>query len=428
VRHRLRRAIVIPQIALSVILLIGAAVHSRALLTTELAHLGYRSDDIVVLETGIRPPPKNGGFTWRSRGDFMVAEPNGSSLTDAELTERNLAFDRALLTRVRAVPGVTAAGFASRLPPLSGGLTWVYVRPQAATDGVRQAHVTGGGSVSGGYFQAIGISLLEGRDFDERDGPTSPLVAIISASVERQLWPGESAIGQFLASAGLASGKPVQDLTWLQVVGVVDDVRPVLNDAVTAGVYWPLSQPRLRGGWQPPIEVVASGHGDSAALTRQVRRAIDEDPLAEITSERTMKDVIAEILYPRRAAAWVMGLSGLAGLLLAVVGVYSVVSYSVAQQLRDVGIRSTLGASHAQIIALFIGQGAKLLALAMLPALPLAFAGLRMSSHLAAVQAPPDVVTFIAVPFMMGVVVLLACYIPARRAANVDPIAVLRGL
>jgi putative ABC transport system permease protein len=114
--------------------------------------------------------------------------------------------------------------------------------------------------------------------------------------------------------------------------------------------------------------------------------------------------------------------------LLAVVGVYSVVSYSVAQQLRDVGIRSTLGASHAHIIALFVGQGAKTLALAVLPAVPLAFVGLRMTSHLAGAAPTPDVAAFVAVPLLMAVVVLLACYIPARRAASVDPIAVLRGL
>ena len=108
--------------------------------------------------------------------------------------------------------------------------------------------MTNGGIVSEGYFQAAGISLLKGRDFDDRDGPTSPLVAVISASVERQLWPDGNAIGQSLASAGLANGKPLQDLKWLQVVGVVDDVRPVLSDTMAAGVYRALSQPRIVDG------------------------------------------------------------------------------------------------------------------------------------------------------------------------------------
>jgi hypothetical protein len=425
-RRRLRHAIVIPQIALSVILLIGAAVHTRALLKTELANLGYRTDDVVVLETGIRPPPQSNEVTWRPRGDVFVAEPKEPGLTETERVERNLAFDRELLVRVRAVPSVTAAGLSSGLAPMSGGAGWIFVRQEAGTEGARQAHVTNGRIVSGGYFQATGISLLRGRDFDDRDVPASPLVAVISASVERQLWPDGHAIGQSLALVGPANGKPRPDLKWLQVVGVVDDVRPVLSDTMAACVYTPLSQPLI--SWQPPVQVVASGHGDPAALTRHVHRAIDEDPLAEVTSERTMNDVVAEILYPRRAAAWVLGLSGLAGLLLAVVGVYAVVSYSVAQQLRDVGIRSTLGASHGHIVALFLGQGTRTLALSILAALPLSFIGLRMTSRLAGAAPTPDVAAFVAVPLLMAAVVLLACYIPARRAANVDPIAVLRGL
>jgi putative ABC transport system permease protein len=425
-RRRLRHAIIIPQVALSVVLLIGAAVHTRALLESELSNLGYRIDDVLVLSTGLQPPLQSAGFTWQTDGDDTHLDPNGPKLTDAERIERNHAFDRALLARVRAVPGVSGAAFNSWLPPVSAGAGWTYVRKDAGTAGAQPAHVMSGSLVSEGYFQALGIPLLKGRDFDERDVTTSPLVAVISASVERQLWPNGDAIGQSLAFAGPANGKPPKDLKWLQVIGVVGDVRPVLSNEMTPGVYRPLSQ--SAGPWQPPMSVVVSGHGDSAALTRQVRRAIDEDPLAQVTRERTMRDVVAEILYPRRAAAWVLGLSGLAGLLLAIVGVYSVVSYSVAQQLRDVGIRSTLGASRAQIIALFVGQGAKTLAFAIVPALPLAFAALRMTSHLVGVAPTPDPAAFAVVPALMAAVVMLACYIPARRAANVDPIAVLRGL
>jgi putative ABC transport system permease protein len=124
----------------------------------------------------------------------------------------------------------------------------------------------------------------------------------------------------------------------------------------------------------------------------------------------------------------VLGLSGLAGLLLAVVGVYAVVSYSVAQQLRDVGIRSTLGASRRDIIVLFLGQGAKTLAIAVLAAAPLSLMGLRMTSHLVGGAPGPDAAAFVAVPLLMAAVVLLACYIPARRAASIDPVAILRGL
>jgi hypothetical protein len=427
-RRRLRHAIVIPQIALSLVLLIGASVHLRALLKTELADPGYRTDGVAIFETGIKPPPQTDAPVWTAQGSMMVTEPAApDTTTQAERIAQNAAFDRGLLTRVRALPGVSAAGLNSWLPVLTGG-EWIYVRHETDVDGARQAHATQGGVVSSGYFEAAGISLLKGRDFNDRDDQTSPLVAIISASVERQLWPNGDGLGQFLAALGPVNGKPRPDLKWLQVVGVVNDTRSVLGDKMTGDVYRPLGQLALQGGWQPPLNVVVSGHGDLAGVMRQVRRAIDADPLAEVTSERTMTDVVAEILYPRRAATWVLGLSGLAGLLLAVVGVYAVVSYSVAEQVRDVGIRSTLGASHGQIVGLFVGQGAKTLVLAVCPALPLAFAGLRMTSHLAGGAPAADIASFVAIPALMAVVVLIACYIPARRAANVDPIAVLRGL
>ena len=428
-RRRLRHAIVIPQIALSVVLLIGASVHTRALLTAELANLGYRTDGVVVLETGIRATPRSGAPTWSVEGDLLVADSPEPGVTQAERAERNLAFDRELLGRVRAIPGVSGAGLTSWLAPLSVGTGWVYVRKDAGANGARQAHASSGGLITGGYLPAVGISLLKGRDFDDRDGPASPLVTIISASVERQLWPDGDALGQYTAAVGPVNGKPRPTLTWLQVVGVVHDVRPVLSDTTTASVYVPFSQAAVSLiSWQPPMHVVVAGHGEPAALTRQARRAIDEDRRAEVTSERTMNDVVADILYPRRAMAWVLGVTGVAGLLLAVVGVYAVVSYSVAQQIRDVGIRSTLGASAGQIIGLFIAQGARTCALAVCVALPLAFVGVRMAAHLAGGAAAPDTASFVAVPLLMAAVVLFACYIPARRAAQVDPTAVLRGL
>jgi len=427
-RRRLRHAIVTPQIALSLVLLIGASVHMRALLRTELADPGYRTDGVAVFETEIRPAPRTDAPVWTTRGNIMSAEPAATEMTPAERIAQNAAFDRGLLTRVRALPGVSAAGLATWLAPLSMPTEWIYARRETSADGERQAHAMQAGVVSDGYFEAVGISLLKGRDFDSRDDQTSPAVAIISASVGRQLWPNGAAVGQFVAAVGPVNGKPRPDLKWLEVVGVVNDIRPVLSDRTIAGVYRPVNQLQLQGGWQPPLNVVVSGHGDLAGVMRQARRAIDEDPLAEVTSERTMNDVVAEILYPQRAAAWVLGLSGLAGLLLAIVGVYAVVSYSVAEQVRDVGIRSTLGASHGQIVGLFMGQGAKTLILAVCPALPLAFAGLRMTSHLAGGAPSADIASFVAIPALMAVVVLIACYIPARRAANVDPIAVLRGL
>lgn len=411
VRRRLRHAVVIPQIALSIILLVVAAVHVHALLSIELADLGYRTEHVVVLRTG------------------FVELAASTKPTDAERAERNRATYRQLLERVRQVPGAAGAALASGLPVQANrGVPRIFTSRDGSGDAPRRtAQVYSGFTVSDGYFRVLGISLRSGRDFDRRDTIAAPRVAIISESLARQLWPAGDALGKSLAWAGFVGGPPNANLEWREVIGIVSDVRPALaTGGEHRSVYTPAGQIEATFS---PFQVVAWGPGgQDAKLIEQLRQAIVAgDPLAQVPRMETVTEVIAEELYPRRAAAWLVGISGAAGLFLAAIGLYGVISYSVAQQRRDFGVRSALGAGQRDLIALVLHEGANVAVMAAVPGVIVSYIALRLTSRLVGPVPMVDGVAFLAVSLLMAAVIFAACYVPARRAARVDPMVALRG-
>jgi putative ABC transport system permease protein len=280
-------------------------------------------------------------------------------------------------------------------------------------------------AVSPRYFETMGMSLLDGRDFDERDSMTSPRVAIVSANIARRLWPGRSSIGRFVAARNNfpAQGEKIE---WLEVVGVVNEIDPILRDAGQSPfIYLPLSQQWRMSAWM----LVARVAGDPQPVIARLRGAVaGSEPTAAVFRVQSMRQAVAEILYPRRMTAGVLAASGLLGLLLASVGLYGVVSYSLAQRVHELGIRVALGAERAHIIRMVVRDGLGLALIGSAAGFLLAYPAMRAASNMFVAVPSMDVLAFTAVPVLLTGVVVLACYVPARRAARVDPMTALRQL
>jgi predicted permease len=406
-RRRLRHGVIIPQVAAAMVLLLVAGVHLRGLAPMEAANVGFRTEGITTMYLGIideeRPPSP-------STADAV-----------AKQAERQRRFLRELTTRLEGAAGGSAVALADALP--------VYTRSDASSVVSRERAASGDGNstsaaetaISARFFATLDMPLREGRDFDARDVRESPHVAIVSSVVASRLWPGRSAVGREL-------GVPDRDGTvkdWLTVVGVVPDTTDALKPGVPMpALYVPLSQQ-----WRPsPSNMIArlpTGGTGIAALRGAV---VTADPDAAVSRVRMLSEMVDEMLYPRRAATWILAASGVAGLLLATIGLYGVVSHSVLQRMREISIRMTVGADKRDVISLVLREGAWVATLGAVIGLPLSVWALRVTANLVGPMPTFDWLVVAVVPTIVVAVVLVACYLPARRAANADPASVLRGL
>jgi predicted permease len=423
-RARLRHWIVMPQLALSLVLLVLAAVHVRALRLVETSNLGYATDGAMVFRIGLFSPRS---ITAIMRLPDEVRKP----LLERERA-RASAFARATIDRVSEVPGVDVAALTSRLPfqPYFAGPEFVVgsgspERVDAAETGV-----------SGEYFAAMRIRLLSGRVFDTRDILSATGVAVISRSVERRLWPLGGAVGKTITferdlPPGVWSVRPPERL---EVIGVVDDVRPVLGSTAEQPLVYRFVM--QEGGRQIRLFnlnstglLVVRARGDRATVIPLLKQVITgADALAEISNIQTTEQIVGEILYARRVGAAVLASAGLVGLMLAALGIYGLMSYSVAQRQRELGIRTSLGAAPRDLIRLILSDGARVMAIGGGIGLFLAAIVVRLSAGLAPGLPFVDMVAMVSVPAVLTIVILTACYLPARRASRVDPIDVLRGV
>jgi putative ABC transport system permease protein len=411
VRRRMRHGIVIPQIALAVALLVVAGVHVRALTRIEAADLGYRTRDRVRLAIGYVDPQPDSRSTLN---DSVIA---------AERAERSRAFYRNVFESARQVPGASGVAMTSRLPVYSAVTPSTFVSEAASLAGSDQSADAVRVTVSPGYFNTIGIRVTLGRDFDDRDVRGATSVAMVSDALARRLWPGGSPLGKRIAAH--SPDRVGETLSWMEVVGVVDEVDPVLHDrGESPFVYVPLAQQ-----WQAYApNLIVWGGGDLSALILRMKSAVlGADALAQVYSVQTMGEIAGEILYPRRTAASVLLVAGVVGLLLSAIGLYGVLSYSIAQRLREIGIRVALGADRRAIVALVLREAAAVAASGTGIGILLSVFALRITSTLVGAVPATDVVAFIVVPVIVTLVILSACYLPARRATRVAPIEVLRG-
>jgi predicted permease len=392
--HRLRSALVVGQIALSLVLLVGAG-----LLVRSFAH---------VLET-------NPGF----QPEHVLTASLSLPVAQYQKPEQIRAFYQQLMARLEVMPGARQAGGSSDLP-LHG--SWVelftpegYQPPPGA--GLNKCNQS---VILGDYLQTMGIPLLRGRTFTEQDNSSSMPVLIVSESLAKQYWPGLDPIGK-----RLKRGTPQSDAPWLTIVGVVSDVKQGALDEDTAlHTYEPFLQQKSLFN---SLNVTVRAVGKPANLTSNLRAAIWglDDQLA-VAQVRTMDEIVGESTAPRRFNLYLLGGFAVMALVLAAIGIYGVIAYSVGLRTQEIGIRIALGAGRFDVLLLILRPGF---------ALTLAGAGLGIAGAMALIRSmsamlfgvrPTDPLTFAAVSIVLVLVSLLASYLPARRAAKVDPMVALR--
>jgi putative ABC transport system permease protein len=400
-RSRLKHWIAVPQIACSVVLLLVAGVLVRTTLNTELADMGYDPNPLVFVEFRVPTPSECDRSTEFSR---------------AFLSKRSSIYD-AIMERARSSPSLTDFALSTSLPYRNAARVSVVEKEAFSRGG--PYYWIDQNTVTLEYYDTLRIPLVRGRAFDSRDLTETGTTAIVSESLARKLWPGKDPIGQYLTLRGDKDTFPPR---WKEVVGVAKDLKPALSLGYAGPlVYLPPGQ-----SFYAQL-LVARGHGSAAELLTTLRGIVKgADAAVDITSEQTVTEAIATTRYPLRLGAVLLAISGLLGLLLAGVGLYGVVSYSVAQRVREIGIRTALGAERKDIIALMIGDGLKVLVVGGVLGVALAFGAIRATSSFVVAIPSVDAATFIGVPLLLTAVVLLACYIPARRATRVDPIVALR--
>lgn len=392
--QRTRSALVVAEIAVALVVLVGAG---------------------LMIQSFRRLLEVNPGF--RTTGLLTVRY----TLTQARLPQdpQVLALQRRFLERVAALPGVQSAALASELPMGSGLNLSGDVTVEGKVLGPNEAPPsTGWRMVSPDYFKTMEIPLLQGRAFSTADDEHAPGAVILDEALARRLWPGESALGKRLK---LNARTPAQSV-WRTVVGVVGHVRQHgLAEAGGDQLYVPLPQYPVRLN-----TLVVRGAGRPQGLAASVRGAfasIDRDLPLEI---KTIDQVIDDSLTRERFNTFLFTFFGLVALSLTVIGVYGVMAYSVAQRTRDVGIRMALGARKEDVLRLIVGQGARLTSLGLVLGLAAAWGLSRLMLSLLYGVGASDAVTFVGVPLLLGVLGLAASYLPARRAAKVDPLVALR--
>ncbi|HEV8147749.1 MAG TPA: ABC transporter permease [Bryobacteraceae bacterium] len=396
--RRTRRAqnlVVVSEIALSVVLLAGAGLLIKSFARLLSVDPGFRTHGVLTMKIAL-PPSRY---------------PNTSDLA---------AFYQRAIENIRQVPGVESAGIVPMLPLGGSGSSGCYEIEEHPSDPTKKCPEGDRRPVSADYFRTMGIELLRGRYFDARDEAEKlPRVAIVDETLAAKSWPGENPIGKRIKLSGAKSDRP-----FVQVVGVVRHVHNRdLSVPSRVQLYWPYSQ----GPWPFTAVVVRATAGDPMALARPVERAIlGVDPEMPVYAIRSMDDVLARSVAQRKLTmALVLAFSVLAALL-AAIGIYGVLAYGVAQRAREIGIRMAVGARRADVVAL-IGAEAVWLAFA---GLAIGIAGALALARFASGQlfgvSPADLQVFAVASGLVGAISLLAAFIPARRAASIDPMSALR--
>jgi putative ABC transport system permease protein len=391
-RRRLKNALVAAEIALAVVLLAATGLLLRSFHTLSSVNPGFRPAGLTAVQINLAGPRY-------------------------ETEEAQIAFFQMALANVREIPSVERAGAISYLPLGSGmGSATSYRvtdKPDPPPGEERVADVR---MVEGDLFRAMGIPILEGRGFEESDRSNSRTVVVVNETLADSVWPGESPIGKIVE---MSWG---EDLA-AEVVGVVGDVRLVrLETAPRATLYWPQSQ--LSNNFMSVIALGKNGRPPSASDLRAALASVD--PELPLTSVQEMEDVVSRSLGQPRLTLSLMSLFGGVALLLAAIGLYGVVAFSVSQRVREIGLRMALGASSSDVSRLVLWDGLKVaLAGVGLGVAGALFAARFLESLLYEVE-PRDPLTLVLIAALLVGVALVASYLPARRASRIDPFAALR--
>ncbi|MFY9609602.1 MAG: ABC transporter permease [Blastocatellia bacterium] len=399
-RFNLRNLLVVAQVALSLVLLIGAGLFLRSLNNAQSIDPGFDAERVLNAQLNI----------------------NLLRYTKAQGQE----FYRQAVERAEVLPGVESATLARVVPLTGGGRTSsLLIEGQQGSDNVNRSEGMGlqdnpntvNANVVGlKYFQTMGIALLRGRDFIEHDNEAAPRTTIVNDAFAQRYFDGEEAIGRRVSFNG-AQGP------WCEIVGVVRDSKyRTLGEAPRPTAYVPLAQNHETG---MALHVRTTGRPSSVAGA--VRREIQSlDQNLPVTNLQPMSEVVGSSLFAARMGAVLLATFGLLALLLAGVGLYGVMSYTVSRRTREIGIRMALGAQSGSVLRLVLNEGLRLVGSGVAVGLVVAAGATRLLASFLYGVSPLDAATFAAIPLVLALVALLASYLPARRAAKVDPMIALR--
>ena len=403
-RYNLRSALVVSQVALSLVLLVAAGLFLRNLREVQRVRPGFDVERLVSAQLSV----------------------NLLRYTKAQ----GRAFYRAVLEKVEALPGVESATVA-RVAPLSGAGRVVGLQIEGR-EGARDPLLSEGGGVSArgresvnanvvgpGYFRTLGIPLLAGRDFEERDAPEAPPVIVVNEAFARVHFPDrrrEDVPGRRLSVDGDRG-------PWREIVAVVGNSKyRTLTEPPTPFVYLPLSQNHETG-----VVLYARTTADPSSLVWGLRRAVQSvEPNLPLPDLQPVTETVASSLYASRMAALLLGAFALLAAALAGIGVYGVTSFAIAQRTREIGVRMALGARGNDVVRLVLGQGLRVVGVGLAIGLGLALAAGRSIEGFLYGVSGRDLLTFATVPVLLTVVAAGACLLPARRAASLDPLSALR--
>ena len=388
-----RSLLVVTEIALSLVLLVGAGLMIQSFLRLRRVNVGLDPKSVLTLGIGL---PR-------------VKYPEGP---------QRAAFFQNLIERVRALPGVEGAAATATLPLSGGGWGRSITIEGYPVLPVGQAPMIQHTVVTPTYFQTMGIHLLAGRDFTDADRPGAPLVTIVDERLAQKYWPNESAIGK-----RIRFGPPEDNEPWHTVIGVVGAVRHQrMQEETRNSVY--LSHQQIPVGG---LAIVARTATDPKTLVAGVRREVAQiDSDLPVSNIATMEEVMAESIWQPRLYAMLFAVFAGGALVLAVIGIYGVMAYIVITRTHEIGIRMALGATARDVFKLIVGRGMKLTAIGLVLGVGGAFALTRLMRGLLFNISATDPITFVLISILLAVAAFLACYIPARRATKVDPLVALR--
>ena len=401
VRHRLRAALVVSEIAVALTLLIGSGLLIKSFRNIEAVGPGFDPKGIVTFDLQLPDSDK-------------YKKP-----------EQRASFFNQTLERIRAIPGVTAAAATMMIPLTPNGAVLLFYAEGQPHRGPEDYTAANYNVVSSGYFDTMHIPILQGRDFSEQDKQGSDLVMIVSETMARKYFAGQNGTGSDAIGKRIKFGvRPDSRAPWLTIVGVAGDVKQTSLEQREgeAAMYLPcLQRPDNFTGF-----VVRAG-GDLAGMTGALKSAVlDVDNNQPVADIKTMDQVMVEYNAQRRLIMLLLGIFAGVALLLASIGVYGVMAYAVTQRTHEFGIRLALGARQSAVLNMVVSQGMLLAACGIALGIGAAFALTRLMSSLLFNVSTTDIAVFALVSGLLGAIALVACAVPAMRATRVDPMVTLR--
>jgi putative ABC transport system permease protein len=396
-RQGLRSLLVVSEVALAVVLLVGAGLLINSFFRLQRVNPGFNPENLLTLN---------------------IALPNAKYGTP----HQQVAFFQQTLQRIAALPGVQAAGAVNDLP-FSGSRSRSSFSIDGRTQQPNESWDADARLISPDYFRAMGMQLSAGRAFTGRDEKDGPGVVIINQTMARRFWPNADPLGKRLTIGMGQEQQLYGKAPSREIVGIVGDLKHQdLTGANEPEMYVPYQQAS-----SPVMSLVVRGRGDSSKLTNAIRGAVREvDREQPISSVLLMEERLARAVATERLNTFLLALFAAVALLLAASGIYGVMAYTVTQSTRELGIRMALGAQQQDVLKLVLGQGLLLTAIGLAVGVAASFALTHLMRGLLFGITPTDPLVFSSAPLLLTLVALLACYVPARRATKVDPIIALR--